>query len=185
MRRKILLQTFFAKMIECSWLKEADQDRGKLRTFLLFKLKGHISDARKKAGALKRGGHLKQVELEVHDLPHVEAPSSIFDRYWAETLLHRAFDSLQSEYAEVDRIKEFQLLKPYLTGEAPDSMERLGQQLDTNAHTARMRLVRLRTRFREALRAEVIQTLLPDEDLNAELRYLSRVLSQVEGEADA
>ncbi len=77
------VQGFFAKVVRMDWLREADPDLGKLRTFFLSRLQTHLGDLRKHDRAAKRGGGAGTMELdataaEVVD-PH-KADVSAFDR---------------------------------------------------------------------------------------------------------
>src|SRR4030095_4622371 len=67
-----LVQGFFAHLLEQSTLSRADQQRGRLRTFLLGSLQNFLFNEYDRARALKRGGDRKIVSIEEH-LPEAEA----------------------------------------------------------------------------------------------------------------
>src|SRR5678815_5172001 len=51
-----LVQGFFAHLLERNTLSRADQEKGKLRTFLLGALQNYLLKQREPMGAIKRGG---------------------------------------------------------------------------------------------------------------------------------
>ncbi len=172
-----LLQGFLAKLAERDWLKAADPDRGKMRTFLLSKLKGHLSDARKFQKAQKRGGDAVFISLD--ELPDI-ADTTLdieFDREWAQAILSRALAKLQTESEAKGQGEVYARLRSQLTGDALDKLRDAAAKLGETEGALRMQLSRLRERFRKVLREEVAETLLPDEDISEEMRYLAEILS--------
>lgn len=171
-----LLQGFLAKLSEKEWLKQADKSRGKMRTFLLSKLKGHLSDARKYQNAQKRGGDA--VVVSIDDSAEIgESGSDLeFDREWAQSILDRALATLQAEAEEKGQGDVFLRLRSQLTGDVPEKLRDAAIKLGESEGTLRMQLSRLRERFRTVLREEVAETLLPGEDVSAEMRYLAQIL---------
>ncbi|MEM9284081.1 MAG: hypothetical protein AAGA96_19860 [Verrucomicrobiota bacterium] len=171
-----LLQGFLGKLAERDWLKRADPERGKMRTFLLSKLKGHLSDARKYRKAEKRGGEAEIVEFdETYEGGNSESDLA-FDREWAQAILHRALEALQAECEAKGKGEVFLLLRSQLTGDSSDRLREAAVKLGEREGALRMQLHRLRGRFRESLRSEVRETLLADEDVDEEMRYLARIL---------
>ncbi|MFT5468377.1 MAG: DNA-directed RNA polymerase specialized sigma24 family protein [Verrucomicrobiales bacterium] len=176
-----LLQNFFAKLSERDWLSVADPELGKMRTFLLSKLKGHLSDARKHRAAQKRGGDVKFARLEtgagpIEDPAAAETGDAAFDRDWAWSILSRALGTLRSEAEAKGQGKVFELLRSQLTGDDETRLRDAAATLGESAGAVRTQLYRLRERFRILLRAEVAETLLPEENVSEELRYLARIL---------
>src|SRR5499427_1433804 len=51
-----LTQEFFARLLEKDYLRQADRQRGKFRTFLLTAFKHFLAKEHDRAHALKRGG---------------------------------------------------------------------------------------------------------------------------------
>ncbi len=176
---KDLLQSFYAKLVTLNWLNQADEKRGKMRTFLLCKLKGHLSDARKFKNAEKRGGGRENAPLDTKAAPYAQTTDSDleFDRDWAQTILDRALTNLRSESEGKGQGEVYRLFRSQLTGDSPEKLRAIAVKLGESEEACRMQLHRLRVRFRKLLRAEVAETLLPGDDVSEEMRYLARVLA--------
>src|SRR5260370_10253226 len=70
-----VVQGFFAHVLEQNTLSRADQEKGRLRTFLLASLKYFVMDEHDRARTLKRGGGRPILSFDEH-LPDVEAAMS-------------------------------------------------------------------------------------------------------------
>ena len=60
-----LIQGFFARLIEKNDLADADPARGRFRTFLLASLRHFMANQRDRRQALKRGGGVRIVSIDV------------------------------------------------------------------------------------------------------------------------
>ena len=120
-----LTQAFFAKLLEKNYLGEADQQRGRFRSFLLASLKHFLANQRDYARAQKRGGGRPVISLDFesaesryrHEPPDTMTPERLFERRWALTLLDRVLSRLHDEYAAAGKLPLFELLKESLTAE--------------------------------------------------------------------
>ena len=153
-----LTHDFFARLLASPSLGNADPARGRFRSYLLAAVKHFVSDQRDKARAAKRGGGLELLELKsaTDTSPGMDPPDESlirpeaeFDRQWAITLLARALDQLAEEHAATNRREAFEILKPWLTGDAEwltqkEAAERLGM----NEGAVKVAIHRLRKRFR-------------------------------------
>ena len=89
-----LTQGFFERLLEKNYVGQADQRRGKFRTFLLSALSHFLSDEWDKTQRLKRGGRHTFIAFnavtaeERYLLEPVEPmdPAKLFERRWATTL---------------------------------------------------------------------------------------------------
>src|SRR5215469_10684018 len=61
-----LVQGFFAHLLEQNTLSRADQEKGRLRTFLLCSLQKFLFNEHDRARALKRGGGHRIVSIDEH-----------------------------------------------------------------------------------------------------------------------
>lgn len=182
-RAEDLLQSFLAVVAERNWLSEADPDRGKMRTFLLSRLKRHLHDALKYDRAQKRGGGAENIPLDevaavLAEPENKRAAECEFDREWARSILAHTLDAMEQQAEAKGRGHIFQLLKGQITGNSEERLGEAAQFLGQSQGAVRMQLQRLRESFRTRLRAEVAETLLPGEDVSDEMRYLARVLSE-------
>src|ERR1700736_5946104 len=94
-----LVQGFFAHMLQQNTLTRADQQKGRLRTFLLGSLQNFLYNEYDRARSLKRGGGRQIVSIEEH-LPEAEAAmlatahlsdAACYDLVWASTIVSRAW----------------------------------------------------------------------------------------------
>ena len=188
-----LVQGFFAFLIESRGYARTDRDKGKFRSFLLASLKHYMADAWDHERRLKRGGGQPMLcldeELDAAEAHHAREHAAtshlpldeerLFERRWATELVARALAHLESEFpANSAKARVFHVLKPYLTGGSGlPGQDAVAGELGVPLTTLRSYLSRLRTRYRDLLRAEVSRTVAREEDVDDELRHLCHVLT--------
>jgi len=180
-----LAQEFFATLLEKGYLADADPERGRFRAFLLTAVSRFVSKQHQRAAALKRGGGLRDLPLdfEIGETRYQREPSHewtaerIFARRWALTLLDRTIAALRNEHKEAGKLPLFDALKVFLTGEAgAPPLRQVAEQLGMSEGAVKVAVHRLRQKYREALRAEIAQTVTAQEDVDDELRFLLAAL---------
>jgi RNA polymerase sigma factor (sigma-70 family) len=187
-----LVQGFFVHILEHRTYALADPAKGNFRAFLLSSLKNFLSDERRHERRQKRGGDLHFVPLD-EEVAAVEAAyarepiammqldeEQVFERRWAATLAASALHRLKEKYPSGPKLRVFNALTPYLTGDEAALRTAHGEvaaQLGVPVDTLRSYLLRLRKHYRELLRAEVIRTVAKAENVEEELRHLHRVLA--------
>jgi DNA-directed RNA polymerase specialized sigma24 family protein len=180
-----LVQGFFAHMLSQNTLSRADRAKGRLRTFLLGSLQHFLANEYDRAQTLKRGGANRIVSMS-DELTAAEAAlvtmseldeTGCYDQAWVATLVSRAWERLEKEYAAEDKATLLEELKPFLLGgtKVPDQ-EEIALQLNVPFATLRTLLRRLRQRYRESLREEVARTVAEPSQVDEELRYLHQLL---------
>ncbi len=176
-----LTQSFFARLLEKNVIQHADPARGRFRAFLLTSLKNFAANERDRAQASKRGGDVIKLSLEFDaaedrlqlEIPTDETPERVFDRRWALTLLDRVFAQLQAQAARGEKLRQFECLKPYLTGDAPQlSYADTGALLDMSEGAVKVAVHRLRRQFRDLVHDEIAHTVSSPEEIDDELRHL-------------
>jgi RNA polymerase sigma-70 factor (ECF subfamily) len=181
-----LTQAFFAHLLENETLKHLDRQKGKFRSFLLAVLTNFLNNEWDKKQTLKRGGHRQIISLdetEAEDRYRQEpsdpvATELLFDRQWALTLLDQVLARLKQEYTTGGKADLFSKLEPFITGEVtPGLYAELGLALGMKLETVRMALSRLRRRFGEMLRNEIVHTVTSPEEVEAEIRHLFAAIS--------
>jgi DNA-directed RNA polymerase specialized sigma24 family protein len=181
-----LTQEFFQRLLASDWIARADQAKGRFRTFLLCGLKNFLSNEWQKSGRLKRGAGKVFVALdglEAEERYRVEpadvaSPDKLFERRWAFTLLESVLQRLGAEHSEPDEAERFAALRPVLVGEpTAEGYAGLARRFGVTENTVKSWVHRLRSRYRELLREAVAQTVASHEEVQEELRFLSRVLS--------
>jgi len=180
-----LTQSFFAVLLEKEYLADADQQRGRFRAFLLTAVSRFLSKQHDRAAAQKRGGGQRILAIDVADgearyqrePSHDLTPQRIFERRWALTLLDRTLAGLRHEHEAAGKLALFDALKVFLTGEAgaPPLREVAADQQMTEG-AVKVAVHRLRQKYREALRAEIAQTVAAEGDVDDELGVLLTAL---------
>ena len=180
-----LAHAFFAGLL-ADGVGAPDPARGRFRSYLLGALKHFVSKQKQAALAQKRGAGAEHVSLVAENDtspgtpepadPNEEDHAATFDREWAFTLIARALAALEKENAS--RPAQFAALRPWLDGHADGASQTLAaRELGMNETALRVALHRLRTRFRELIRAEVAATVRDPGDLPDELRHLVEIAS--------
>jgi RNA polymerase sigma-70 factor (ECF subfamily) len=180
-----LVQGFFAHLLSQDTLSRADRDKGRLRTFLLGCLQHFLANEYDRAQTLKRGGASRIVSMS-DEVTATEAAlvamseldeTGCYDQVWVATLVSRAWQQLEREYAADGKTMLLEKLKPFLLGRtAVPAQEEIAARLNVPFATLRTLLRRLRQRYRESLREEVARTVAAPSQVDEELRYLQRLL---------
>ena len=181
-----LVQGFFAHLLEQNTLTSADQQKGRLRTFLLGSLQNFLFNEYDRARALKRGGGRQIVSIEEY-LPEAEAAmlatshlsdARCYDLVWASNIVSRAWRNLQNAFVSEGKAEWLEELRPFVAGgsvTAPNQ-EEAAARLGVPIATLRTWLSRLRQRYRESLRTEVASTVSNPADVDQELHHLYQIL---------
>ncbi len=179
-----LTQEFFAHLLEKQLLTRASQERGRLRSLLLTALQRFLTNWNRNQQRKKRGGGVPLLSIDeasaeglyALELADNSTPEVLYDRQWALALLQRTLLGLRKGYEKLGRARHFDLLKPALTDEL--DIAAASVQLGISQPAVRSAVVRLRTRYRTALLAEVAASLdaKTEAEVNEELAALLRML---------
>jgi len=181
-----LTQEFFARLLSRDYLKAADPEKGKFRSFLLIVLKRFMANEWDKAQRQKRGGGKQIVSLDAQDTenrylcePIDElSPEKLYDRRCAMTLLEQVMRRLAAEFEGEGKAALFSELRPFLSGDDEGiSYSELSQRTGMSEGSLRVAVCRLRQRYREVLRLEVANTVQSPEAIDDEIRDLFSALS--------
>lgn len=181
-----LTQEFFHRLITENALLAAQQDIGKLRSWLLGVLKRLLSDHGRHHAAQKRGGGIPHVSFDemaaeeryVLEPSEVTEPDALFTHVWAEDLLAGVRERLREAYTAAGRAEVFDLLLPYLMWDKPPPPSReIAETLGSSEVGARILIHRLRVKFRTLLREEVAQTVKTPDEIPGELAWLQSLLA--------
>jgi RNA polymerase sigma factor (sigma-70 family) len=182
-----LTQEFFARLLEGKFLRQADQKRGRFRTFLLTSLKYFLINEWRKGNCEKRGGggrpvisldaETTETRFRAEPADH-RTPDKAFDRRWAMVILDRVLDQLQGEFNDGGRAQLFEEVKSFLTGEDNEnSYAEIGGRLGMTEGNLKVKVHRLRRRYRELLRKEVSLTVAEPNLVDEEIRELFAALN--------
>lgn len=181
-----LTQGFFARLLETGSIRTADPARGRFRSFLLTALKRYVINEQERSAAARRGGGHAHLSLDFDEAERAyarepsteETPERLFNRRWAAIALDRALQRLRAEYVELGDATLADALLPYLTdsGELP-AYRVVAARLEISEGAVKVAVHRMRRRYGGILRSEIAETVLGEEEVEAELRELLRAVS--------
>jgi DNA-directed RNA polymerase specialized sigma24 family protein len=162
-----LTQDYFARLMEGRLLAVADRRHGRFRALLRTDCRFFLADMRDRASSEKRGGGVQHFSLDaaladyryrIEPVDRLE-PEHLFDRAWALEVLARALERLGHEETECGRGVSFGYFRDLLTDAASSpSYAQLGVRLNRSEAAIEGAVRRLRSRYRQALRATVAET---------------------------
>jgi RNA polymerase sigma-70 factor (ECF subfamily) len=174
---------FFAEMLGGGTIHNADQQRGRFRSYLLGAVKHFVSRQWEIQRTLKRGAGREAASLDDDDVAEVRdggvlSPDAAFDRQWALTMLERSLVALRSECASEGRVHFFDVVRPMLTGDAAygdqgSAAAACGMSLEA----FRVAVHRTKKRLRQCVRAEIAGTLDDASGVADEMQVLFDALS--------
>lgn len=176
-----LTQEFFARLLAKDYLRTADREKGRFRTFLLVVLKRFLANEYDRQRAQKRGGTTTVLSIDQElaesrfaaEAPHQLQPDVLFDRQWATLLLERTLSRLRDEYTASGRARLFEQLQGSLArDESASPYAEIAARLNLTEAAVKMAMHRLRARYREILRAEIADTVAAPEEIEEEIRHL-------------
>ena len=176
-----LTQEFFSRLLDRVFLRNADQDRGRFRAFLLTVFKRFLASEHAKQQTQKRGGALKRLSIDFdagEDRYRCEptddwTPEKIYERRWAFTLLDQVLVRLRDEYVVSGKQELFKHCEAHLTNSADGPGYReTSTVLQMSEGAVRVAVHRMRQRYRALLKVAVAETVDEAEDVDTELAYL-------------
>lgn len=184
---KDTVQSFFTALLEKDLLQYLDPGRAKFRTFLQIALKHHMSDARDREKAVKRGGGRPIFSLDFSaadreygdDAAMEETPEQTYRREWGVRVLEQALEAVRAEFAGAGREREFDEIKLHLAAGPGEkrSYADLGRMFDVSEGEIAHRIHRARSRFKEKILLVIRSYTETPEQVQEELRDLFSALS--------
>lgn len=179
-----VVQGFLTKGVEKAIFEVANQEKGKMRTFLLISFKRYLRDEYNRSIAVKRGeGKVDLVDMQDEESRlednNADDPALHFDRRWALIVVESARTQLRKKYSSEGKEVLHDALVGCLTGELTEGYAVIGERIGVSLAAVKVGVHRMRKRFGELLRAEVQETVGPDEDPDQELRYLIGILADI------
>lgn len=180
------VQGFLGSLLRRDSFKHVERERGRFRTFLLGSMRNHLSDEDARVNAVKRGGRVEVISLDVNSAERdysavatsADTPERAFERTWAMEIVTRAQARLKEECEASGKGRLFAAL--FSTSESgsgtASSGEETAQRLGMNINTFRSATMRLRQRWKALIRAELSQTVNSQADLEAEMQCLKEAL---------
>ena len=179
-------QGFLARLIERGDFGSANQEKGRLRSYLLGALKNYLADRHKRDSAQKRGGGTQTISIDGGEAEQryaleprdEQTPEHMFERRWALTVLENILSRLNDEYSAKGKADQFAVLQPMLAWGAAEKTdyETAATALGTSENNVRVSLHRLRKRYGELMRVEIAETVAEESEIDSELQHLMSVL---------
>ena len=182
-----LTQSFLAYFLRTKAYARTDPLHGKFRSFLLASVKNFLSDNWDREQAIRRGGDYQFVSLDqetaeaFYDAANAadSTAESLFDVRWAKRVTGGALNSLREELKAEGKLKLFEQLKSFLTGDSViPSYDGASARMNLPRATVKTHVHRLRQRYREIVRREIARTVSAPNEIDEELRYLCNVLAE-------
>ena len=181
---KDLTQQLFERFLEKDGFAAVDQDKGRLRSYLLTCATHLINENWRKQSRDKRGGGRTHISIDqaiaearYRNEPRTdESPEKLFDRHWALALLKHVEIRLEEEYAKRQPVR-FRALKPFIPGDTWEvGFDRLAEKTGETAQVLRTQLSRYRKAYKRLLREELANTLHEGADIDGEMESLRAAL---------
>jgi len=188
---KDLTQGFFHEIVlGRELIQQADQKKGRFRTFLLTALDRYTTSVYRKETAKKRRPEHGLAQLEssaTTDLPMVESkrtPELAFHYTWATNLLDQVLAKIREEYCDTGRtahwgIFQATVVAPILEDAEAPSLAELCEQYDIKSEKKASNMaITVKRRFATALRSHLRQFVQSDAEVEDEFRSLVEILSE-------
>ncbi|MDB6135432.1 MAG: hypothetical protein JWM59_3675 [Verrucomicrobiales bacterium] len=182
-----LVQSFFLRLLERDTFAAACEEKGRLRSFLMYQLQNHLADAARHHAARKRGRQfvhfsLNDAEARLAREPvEADTPETLYHRRWAREVLARALTALESQAATHGDATAYHLLKPALTDPTASALDTasVADALGIPPAHVKVRVHRLRAQFREAVLSVIAETMQTRnrQALETEMRGLLQALA--------
>ncbi len=181
-----LTQGFLARLLEKRYLEQVDRSRGRFRTFLLTSLSHYLSNERDKTRAVKRGSGRPLVSFDAADAEtrylrqpvDTRSPEADFERKWAMTVLEIAIEKVRHQMLDAGRAELFESLKQCLSGQSDASTyAAIGRSLGMTEEAVKAAALRMRRKFRQAIREEIARTVEGPQNIDEEIKNLLNALS--------
>lgn len=178
-----ITQGFFLKAVTGGLFQAAEQERGKLRSFLLGSLNRHISVYLRHQNAQKRGGRAIVLPLEVETAEERYSnepadhrnPEQLYLAAWARSLIEAARQRLRKHLEKKGQGDLFDQLQGLIEmDETAMPYREFATKLNTSEAALRLQVFRIRRRFGKLLREEVAKTVETPEELDEELKWLMK-----------
>jgi len=191
---KDLTQGFFEQVVLGRELvQQADQAKGRFRTFLMTALDRYVTSVHRAETARKRapaGGmvHLDGVEAPERLEPsHHATAEEAFAYSWASELLDEVLEAVAADCRRAGQQTHWQVffatvVQPIQTGEPAPTMADLCRQFGIRSEAKASNMnVTVKRRFKAVLRARVRPHVEADDQVDQEIRELMAILASKPG----
>jgi DNA-directed RNA polymerase specialized sigma24 family protein len=188
---KDLTQGFFCEIVlGRELIQQADQTKGRFRTFLLTALDRYVTSIHRKETAKKRRPASGLASLETDAMPEMPAaeletsPEHTFQYAWAASILDQVLAELRQEYYSTGRAAYWEVfrekvLAPILQDSDEPALSWVCDQysIETEKKASNM-IITVKRRFAAVLRRVLRQHVQSDSQVEQELGDLVEILSR-------
>lgn len=188
---KDLTQGFFHEIVlGRELIQQADQAKGRFRTFLLTTLDRYLTSIHRKETAKKRLPECGLVHLEAAEFPDLpisgskSSPEQVFNYAWATNILDQVLARLKDEYCNTGRFAYWEVFRAKLlvpifdNTEAPSLAELCKKYGIESEKKASNMIITVKRRFATALRRNIEQLVQSEAEAEDEFRQLVGILSE-------
>jgi hypothetical protein len=182
---KDLTQGFFHEVVlNRDLVLQADQCKGRFRTFLLYALNQYLIDQTRRETAKKRIPKEKIVSLDIVGPPELpqaitnSSPEDCFNYAWKSTILDQTLSDVESAYFEQGmethwHVFNERVVQPNLQGTQPLSIKDICAKygIEDELRVSSM-ITTVKRRFRTALKKNLRNTVTSETLINEELREI-------------
>jgi hypothetical protein len=188
---KDLTQGFFLEIvIGRELIQQADQNKGRFRTFLLTALDRYTSSVFQRETAKKRTPTKPLVQIDTSGLSDILAgnnatqPEFIFHYTWAVQLLDEVIQKLQQELYNDGKLQHWnvfreKVLEPILDNKTPPTLKDICQKYDVQSERkASNMIITVKRRFHALLKRYLKRFVSSESDIDEEFAELKKILSE-------
>lgn len=182
---KDLTQAFFTLALDKGFFERYDPSKARFRTYLRVCIDGFISNQRKSAGRVKRGGNREFLSLDFESgerefcrqrISDCVGPDELFHREWVRSLFSLAVEELRRQCTASNRSVHFALFERYDL-EGPDSEHKptyaaLAEEFGLTVSQVTNHLTRVRREFRQLVLERIRATTGSDDEFREEAQQL-------------
>jgi RNA polymerase sigma factor (sigma-70 family) len=177
-----LVQSFFERAIERGFFDGYDAELARFRTFVRVCLDRFVSNERKAAGRLKRGGGAERVALDFdgaeRELARVDPQASVeelFDREWRRAIFEWGVDALRERCERDSKASAYEIFSRYdlAETEARPTYGEIADALGLPVTTVTNQLAWARRELAQLVHERLGELTATDDELTAEARALT------------
>ena len=186
---KDLTQGFFYEVAMGRKLfQQADQSKGKFRTFLLTALDRYTIDMHNKETAKKRSPQSPIISLEADDLSNFlemrSGPDQVFNYTWASEILNQVLEEAKETCIKRGKEVHWQVffaktVEPILNNSSPLALKDLGSKYKIDdTQTISNMISYVKDIFRSTMMRNLRQYVRSDDEVEEEFNDILKILSQ-------
>ena len=189
-RAKDLTQGFFCEIVlNSNLIQQADQTKGRFRTFLLTALNHYLIDVHRKEKASKyvpRGGFIAFEDSDLSSLIKAHSkvtPDQIFNYIWATEVIDQVITRVRNECCDTGKETHWhifyaKILSPIIDNQAGPSLKELCDRYGIENETkASNMIITVKRCFRRILEDHLRRFVQTDSEIEDEISELLEIIS--------